>query len=86
MDFLGVPFEVGEVKLSRLKLVRIMLETSNCAGKYTHTYVVSENILFSTKALLILLMSVFFCKKSVLSGQYSTFTQSNSVRAILEMF
>ena len=45
----------------------------------TNTYVVSENIPFSTKAVLILLMSVFF-------GQNSTFTQSNSERAVLEIF
>ena len=30
----------------------------------THTYTVSENIPFSTKAVLILLMSTFFCEKS----------------------
>ena len=38
-----------------------MLETWNLVRKYTQ-YLVSENILFSTKTLLILLMSVFFCK------------------------
>ena len=32
--FLGVHFEVGGVKLPRLKLVRIMLETPNLAHKY----------------------------------------------------
>ena len=47
--------EVGErggVKLPRLKFVRIMLETSNLPCKHVsrHTYVVSENIPFSTKA------------------------------------
>ena len=37
MGFLGVRFEVGEggVKIPRLKPVRIMLETSNLARKYT---------------------------------------------------
>ena len=39
----------------------------------THAYVVSENIPFSTKALLILL-----------NFDVSTFTQSNIVRAVLE--
>ena len=37
VDFLGVRFEVGGgggVKVPRLKLVRIMLETSNSARKY----------------------------------------------------
>ena len=52
----------------------------------THTYVVSEKISFSTKALLILLMSVFFCQKSTFFGKNNTFTQSNSVRAVLEIF
>ena len=45
----------------------------------THIYVVSENIPFSTKALLILLMSTFF-------GKNSTFTQSNTVKVVLEIF
>ena len=45
----------------------------------TDPYLVSGNISFSTKVLLILLMSAFF-------GQNNTFTQSNSVRAVLEMF
>ena len=44
----------------------------------THTYVVSENTPFSTKYLLFLLMSTFFAKNN--------FTQSNSVRAVLEIF
>ena len=52
----------------------------------THTYVVSVNISFSAKALIILLMSAFFCKKSAFSGKNGTFTQSNSLRAALERF
>ena len=51
----------------------------------THTYVVSENIPFGTKVLLILLMSAF-CKNSASFGKYSTFTQSNRVRTVLEIF
>ena len=51
-----------------------------------NTYVASENIPFSSKALLILLVSAFFCKKLAFSGQNSTFTQSNSVRAVFEIF
>ena len=40
-----------------------MPETSNLARKHTHTYVVSENILFGAKTLLILLIAaVFFAK------------------------
>ena len=50
------------VKLnSCLKLFRITLEIWYVS---THPYVVSENITFSTKAPLILLMSAFSCKKS----------------------
>ena len=44
-----------------LKLVRIMLETSNWHLS-TQTYLGSENIPFSTKLLIILLMSAFFAK------------------------
>ena len=47
VGFLGVRFEVGGVKLPLcLKLVRILLETSNLARKYT-PILVSENIPFS---------------------------------------
>ena len=46
---------------------------------------VPENIPFSAKELLIFLMSEFFCKKSAFFGQNSTFTQSNSVRPVLEI-
>ena len=42
-----------------LKLVRIMLETSNLARKYTQLCSL-ENIPFSTKALLIAGVSIFF--------------------------
>ena len=38
------------------------------------------------RAFLILLMPAFFCKKSAFSGKNSTFTQSNSVRAVLKIF
>ena len=31
-------------------------------------------------------MAAFFCKKSALFGKNSTFAQSNSVRAVLEIF
>ena len=47
----------GEGGLRNLKLEILYIST--------YTYVVSENIPFSTKALLILLMSATFCKKSV---------------------
>ena len=69
-----------------LKLVRIILETWYVS---THTYLVPENIPFSTKTTLILLMSAFFCKKktfSVFFEKESTFTESNSMRVVLEAF
>ena len=59
----------------RLNLVKIMLETWNLVHG-TNTYTVSENIPFSTKTSLILLMSAFFCKKSAFFGKINTFTQS----------
>ena len=60
--FSGSFWGVWGVKLPPcLKLVRIMLETSNLARKYK--YLISENIPFSTKVVLILLMSVFFLQK-----------------------
>ena len=63
VGFLGIRFEVGVggeegwVYYSPpcLKVVRIMLES-------THPCVVSENMPFSVKALLILLMAVLFAK------------------------
>ena len=89
MSFLVVRFEVGGVGRGKttpfLKLVRIMLETWNLVRK-VHTYIVSENIPFSTKAFLILLMSAAFCKKMSNFGNNDTFNQSNSVRAVLEIF
>ena len=52
----------------------------------THTYLVSEIILFSAKTLLILLISAFFTKNQHFLGKYDSFTQSNSVRPVLEIF
>ena len=55
MDFLGIRFQVegGGTPSPCLKLVRIMLETSNLVRKYTQI-VVSENIPLSTEAFSIL--------------------------------
>ena len=50
-------------------------------------YVVSDNMLFSVKAFLILLMSAFFAKNQhFLAKIVYTFNQSNSVRGVLEIF
>ena len=76
----------GRVKLSLcLKIARIMLETSNLARKYTRICR-SENMLFSTKALLILLLSTFLAKSHTFFGQTSSFTQRNNMRSMLEIF
>ena len=52
---------------------------------FAHPYVAPENIPFSTQAPLILLMSVSFCKKLAFFVQKSPLTQSNSVRAVLDL-
>ena len=53
----------------------------------THTNVVSGHKPFSINNPLILVMSAFFLQKiSIFLGKNSTFTQSNSVRAVLEIF
>ena len=52
----------------------------------THTYAVSENMPIRTNALLILLISAFFGKKLVSFDNNSTFTRSNIVRAVFEIF
>ena len=53
----------GGDKITHLKLIKIMLETSNLACKYTRicSFI---NIPFSSKALLILLISAFFLAKN----------------------
>ena len=51
----------------------------------THPCVVSENIPFYQGPLNSADVSIF-CKKSVFFGQYSTFTQRNSVKVVLEVF
>ena len=61
-----------------LKLVRIMLETWYVS---THTYLVPEDILFSTKTTLILLMSAFFCKKNFF--QYFSRKKAPLLKAIV---
>ena len=52
----------GIGRIPHQKIVRIMLEAWNLVFKYTHMYIVSENIPVSTETPLILLMSVSFAK------------------------
>ena len=82
--FLGVRFEV-EKTISCLKLVRITLENSNLARKYKHICIFRKYT-FQYQGLLNFADVSIFCKKSVFFGQNSTFTQSNSVRVVLEIF
>ena len=77
---LEVCFVVGVIKIAPcLKPVRTMLETLNWIRKYTHTHVILEHIPFSARIPLILLIPALFSKSSI-------FTQSNGMRAALEMF
>ena len=70
-----------------VKLVRIMLETWNLVHKYTHIYSFRKKNFWYQGLLNFGNTSIFFfCKKSVFFAQSSTFTQSNSVRAVLEFF
>ena len=62
-----------------------MLETSNLARMYTPIFSFRKYT-FSAQTHLILLISAFFCKKLAFFFQKSIFTQSNSVRTVLEIF
>ena len=62
-----------------------MLETSHLARKYTLIFTFRK-CTFQYLTPLILLMSAFFCKLVAFFVPESTFTQSNSVRAGLEIF
>ena len=68
-----------------LKIVRIMLETSNLALKYIQICSF-KNIPFSIKVFLVLLMLAFFLQKVRFFSKNNTFNQSNSLRALLEIF
>ena len=61
------------------EIFRIVLETKLCWYVSTHTYLVSQNIYFSAKTSLTLLMSTSF-------GKNSTFTQSNRMRDVSGVF
>ena len=76
VGFLGVPFEVGGVKLPRLKLVRIMLETSNLAHKYIpicsfrkYTFQCLGRLNFADLSIFYKKVSVFCPKKYLYSKQ-----------------
>ena len=78
--------EGGVVKLPTcLKLIGIMLETSNLARKYRHICSFRKYSFYFQDPLNFVDVSIFLPKISVF-GQNSTFTQSNSVRAVFEIF
>ena len=84
MGFLGDHFKLEGGKIAPcVKLVGILVEIWNLLS--AHAYVVLENIAFIGKVILILPMSAFFQKFSNFSKNIF-FTQSNSVRALLEIF
>ena len=55
---------LGELVRVQVRLNRIKVEICLKFGTLIHTYVICENTTFSTMTLLILLISVFFPKKS----------------------
>ena len=78
VGFLLFCFAVGWVKLLLcLKLVRIMLEIWNLVGTYTH-------ICSFRKKYLLVPRPLNFADGSF--GKNSTFTQGNSIRAVLDIF
>ena len=62
-----------------------MLQRWNVVRKYSHICSF-RNIPLSARVFLILPMPTFFCKNSVFSGKNSTFAQTNSVEAVLDIF
>ena len=89
VGFWGVCFAVGRREGRKinpcLKLVRFMLETWNLVRKYTHicslrkyTFLYQDSYNFADVSI--------FCKNPAFFIKNSTFTQSNSMKAVLETF
>ena len=89
MSFLWGRFEVGEgglpSPLSSPKLVRMMLKTSNLVYTYTHMCSFRKYTCQYQRLINFAYVSIFLQKINTL-GENSTFTQSNTVRAVLEIF
>ena len=83
VGFLGVRFEVWGSGVEGVKLVAVMQQLKILVRKYTHMRSFRKYNFF-IKALLSLLMSAFFAIYQHFFGKNSTFTQSNSVRAVLK--
>ena len=82
---LGVSFGVGGIIPLVENLSGLCQKLEIWYGS-THTYLVSANLLFSTRTPLILLMSAVFPKKSAIFDKNVTFIESNSTKAVLESF
>ena len=82
VGFSGVHFALGR-RLKNLLELCFKLEIWYVS---TRTNVISENTPFSTKNPLILLISTFFAKNQHFLVKNSTFTESNGMRAVLEVF
>ena len=80
---MGSFYRGGNPPAPCLKLVRIMLETWYVSR---HIHVVSKNIPFRTKALLILLSGFFLVKNQHFGGKSSTFTQSKNCESCVKDF
>ena len=69
-----------------IKLVRIILETWDLVRKYTLICSFRKHIFQYQGFLTFADVTMFLAKISIFSKKNSTFTQGNSVRAVLEIF
>ena len=84
VGFLGIRFEGGNYHHPCLKVVRIMLETSDLARKYTYWCSFRKYTLQYHSPLSFAHVSIIFAKIPSFFDKNSTFAQSNSVRGVLE--
>ena len=83
VGFLGVRFEVWGSGVEGVKLVAVMLQLKILVRKYTHMRSFRKYNFFYQGPLKFADVSIF-CNISAFFGKNSTFTQSNSVRAVLK--
>ena len=79
-------FVVGVVTLPPVKNLLEFCQKLEVRCVSTNTYLISENIPLSTRTPSILLISIFFWQKFSIFGKSSASNQSNSMRAVLEIF
>ena len=83
---MGSFYRAGNPPPSCLKLVRIMLETSNLVCKYTHVCSFKKYT-FKDQGPLHFLSGFFFCKKSAFWGENLVpLLKAKIVRAVLKIF